>query len=564
MRKYLLEKKWIVFLFIIMVPLSCLASVLFALSFNPIIEAAIKRDQSSLVTSGIFALLFALSDLFFAYLVKLSSTKMLKESAISIKQDLFSKLVEQDISAAKNENSGNYLSVLTNDVNLVKENYFSNLLMIYRVIMSFVISLVAVIVVDYRIALVLLLVGLCSVILPKLLEKRLSQLQENHSKKLKKYLSSTKDFFEGLEVIKSFHIQKKVFSNHHKHNQETEIAGYKASMYTFSVGWVSMLFSSLMYVFTFVIGGYFVINGSMSVGLVVALSQLIGGVVAPIEQLPEYLAEYHSSKSIANQLKTILDKKNKEDEGIVPNVHPNHIHLKDVSYKYQEESNRLALNQVNVKFEYGKRYAIVGESGSGKTTLAKLILGFLPNYKGKICIGNENLDTISKTYLYQNVCYIHQNTFIFDDTLRNNITLYQEYRDEEVLSVLHKAGLSSFYDNLPEGLDTLLGENGSKCSGGERQRISIARSLIAESKFLILDEATSSLDNITAHEITNGILNLQDTSCILITHALNPSVLNRCDWIYVMKKGSLIEQGTFNDLLDYKTYFCNLYNYKTQ
>ena len=178
---------------------------------------------------------------------------------------------------------------------------------------------------------------------------------------------------------------------------------------------------------------------------------------------------------------------------------------------------------------------------------------------GEILINRNNINDLSANSIYNSISYIHQNTFLFDDTFRNNITLYNKYTDEEILNVIRLAGLSDLVEKLESGLDTHIGENGSFLSGGEKQRIGIARALICKSNFLILDEATSSLDNITAHNIINTILNLKNTGNIIITHNLNENLLKQCDCIYVLKNGLLLEEGSLEQLLNNKGYFSELY-----
>ncbi|MDU5111991.1 MAG: ABC transporter ATP-binding protein, partial [Clostridium sp.] len=344
-----------------------------------------------------------------------------------------------------------------------------------------------------------------------------------------------------------------------KLNKIREESGCKARKTVYLAGWISMLFSYAMYVITYVIGGYFAITGAISVGLVISLSQLIGGVVAPLEQVPAILAEINSTLKIRNKLEQIINKEVHEEKGQDLRDLPLEILIKNISFNYKN-SEVMALNNINMKFKEGKRYAIVGESGSGKSTIAKLLLNFYKYNNGEIKINDIEISKIDSSYLYKTIGYIHQNIFLFDDTLKNNITLYNKYSDEEIMDVIEASGLSEFIKRLPKGLNTSVGENGSIFSGGERQRIGIARALICKAKFLILDEATSSLDNITANEINNSVLSLQDTSTIVITHQLSYNLLSKCDYIYVMKNGRIIEEGNFEELIDNKLYFYNLCN----
>jgi len=472
--------------FILAVPISCLFSVKFALSFQPVIDAASIKNISSLKNAAIWCGTFAMLDCIFMLVVRFAKENLLRESYISLKGELFSNIINMDIDNFNKENGGNYISMLDNDVKLLSSTYFSNFLSIYIVIMSFIFSFIAVFYLNYIITIILLCVGFCSVMIPKLFEKKLAELQQKYSMSMQKYISWIKDFLDGFEVIKSFNIQKYVINSHEKYNSSTEYIGCSSRKFIYFVGWISTVFSSSMYVVTFVVGGYFAIVGKMTVGLVVSLSQLIGGVVAPLEQLPSILAEFHSSKKIVEKLQNIIEMDSINDEGIFPENEVSEISLKDVSFSYTGSKIK-ALKDVNIKLERGKKYAIVGESGSGKTTIAKMILRFYKPDYGNIKLNDYEIEELSSEYLYHSVSYMHQNTFLFDDIIKNNITLYHDYADAEIMTALKLSGLSDFLNKLPEGINTKIGENGIMCSGGERQRLGIARALICRTKFLILD-----------------------------------------------------------------------------
>jgi ATP-binding cassette, subfamily B, bacterial len=557
MQKYLFKNRIMMLLFIVVVPLSCYFSIKFALSFEPIINSAIDKSFDMLKMAAIWFSIYAVLDCIL--IVKYIRENILKEAYINAKKDLFSRIIKMNTEEFNEDNTGSYISILDNDVKLLGDSYFSNVLSMYSVIMSFIFSFVTVFFLNYTITILLIIVAICSIIIPKLLNKKLANLQENYSESMKKYTSQIKDFFEGFQVIKSFNVQDKVIRSHNQYNEIREQSGCDSRKTVYLAGWISMLFSIIMYVITYIAGGYFAITGVMSVGLVISLSQLIGGVVAPLEQLPAILAEINSTSKIRKKLQEIIEIKSLEEKGEVLDKLPSEISIRNISFSYNNSELKV-INNVNLNFKEYKKYAIVGESGSGKSTIAKLLLNFYKCNSGEIKFDDTEISKIDSSYLYKSIGYIHQNIFIFDDTLKNNITLYNDYKDEDIMRVIELSGLSEFVKRLPNGIYTNVGENGNTCSGGERQRIGIARALICRSKFLILDEATSSLDNITASQITNSVIELKDTSSIIITHKLNYNLLSKCDYIYVMKNGRVIEEGQLDQLIDNKLYFYNLYN----
>lgn len=217
------------------------------------------------------------------------------------------------------------------------------------------------------------------------------------------------------------------------------------------------------------------------------------------------------------------------------------------------------MDNINLTLEKNKKYAIVGESGSGKSTLIKLLMRYYNDYSGSILIDNNDLKSIYSSDLYKNISMIQQNVFMFDDSIKENIRLYSNHDDDDILKSCERAGLSKLINNLPNGIDSLVGENGNKLSGGEKQRIAIARALINNTQILILDESTSALDNETAYNLENSLLDLKDLTLVTVTHKLIKNILNKYDEIIVMKNGSVVEKGSFEYLLSQKGYFYSLY-----
>ncbi|WP_454055470.1 ATP-binding cassette domain-containing protein [Clostridium sp. Marseille-Q7071] len=224
------------------------------------------------------------------------------------------------------------------------------------------------------------------------------------------------------------------------------------------------------------------------------------------------------------------------------------------------EDERKVLDNITFTLKKGGKYTLVGKSGSGKSTLAKLLLKYYNDYEGTIAIDNNDIKDISFNSLYNNISIIQQDIFMFDASIRENITLFNNYSTDEIYNSIDKSGLKDFIDILPNKAESYIGENGSFISGGEKQRISIARSIIRNTPIIILDEATSSLDKETSYNIEKTLLDIEDLTVIFITHKLSEDLLNSCDEIIVMDDGKIVEEGTYLQLLKNRNYFYNLYN----
>lgn len=214
-------------------------------------------------------------------------------------------------------------------------------------------------------------------------------------------------------------------------------------------------------------------------------------------------------------------------------------------------------NNISIRFEAGKAYAIVGKSGSGKSSLLNLLMIPGLKYNGQILFDKTDIRNIPSETLYELISMIQQNVFIFNASIRDNVTMFQSFNQQEIESAIQRARLSNLLSERGEGY--LCGENGSGLSGGEKQRISIARSLLKRSTILLADEITSALDVQTAYQVTSDILDLRGITRIMVTHSMEKSLLQRYDGIVVLKDGYIEEVGRFDDLMERKGYFSALY-----
>lgn len=307
---------------------------------------------------------------------------------------------------------------------------------------------------------------------------------------------------------------------------------------------------------------YAVLKANLTVGAIVTVITLIGKSYQPIAIFNVEYVDYKLNKLA---IKRYIDFLNiKDDNNLtagkkLKKFSPS-VTFKHVAYKYPD-SKKVLINNLNLNIKAGEKLAIVGETGSGKSTIIKLIIGLLKDYQGEILISNENLGNINLNDLYDQITYISQESPIFDGTLRENIVFDKKVSDKEILKVLKLVSLEKFYQRLENDLDTELGEKGIKMSGGERQRVALARLFFENTNIVILDEATSAIDNITEKEVmTNIMKNLKEKTLIIITHRLE--TIKKVNQVLVLSNGEIKEAGTYQELLNKKDYFYNLVNSK--
>lgn len=318
------------------------------------------------------------------------------------------------------------------------------------------------------------------------------------------------------------------------------------------------VFALIVNILKVVVLGYAVLKSDLSVGAVVTVISLLGKAYEPIAIFNVEYVDYKLNKVTVNKYIELLDIKDDEalNSGLKLKELSGNVEFKNVSYSYNNEKN--IINNLSFKINKNSSVALVGESGSGKSTIIKLIMGLIKYYKGNILIDDKELSKLNLNSFYDNVTYVSQEAPIFDGTLRENLIFDKKIPDEEIIKVLNLVCLDKFYEKLENGLDTELGEKGVRMSGGERQRVALARLFFDDSKIIILDEATSAMDNITEKLVMENVVKqLDNKTLVVIAHRLE--TIKDVDKIYVLSDGIIQEEGKYNELLDKNGYFTKLY-----
>lgn len=303
---------------------------------------------------------------------------------------------------------------------------------------------------------------------------------------------------------------------------------------------------------TFLAGAYLARAGwGITPGVLLIFIDLTANVIGPLRDMPELLAARKAAIALIDKLAEALESNVRDDGVKIPDRLETGIEVSDVSFGYTPDVQ--VLHDVNVTFEAGKSCAIVGASGSGKSTLLHLLMAGSGDYSGEIRYDGQELRAVSCESLYEIASLIQQNVFVFNATIRDNITMFRDFPKSEVECAIKRAGLSELIEQ--RGENYLCGENGSGLSGGEKQRISIARSLLRNASILLVDEATAALDAQTARQVAGSILDLEHVTRIVVTHTLDASLLRRYDRILAMKNGTIVESGSFEDLMLRKGFF---------
>lgn len=513
-------------------------------------------SEFSLLQIGGFAILGLGLWILTAALEYVSKPKFISKAMRQYKNHVFEELSKKSISAFSGENTSLYLSALSNDANTIETGFLENIFRLIGDVMLFFGALAMMFWYSPTLTVVSVAVAFLPVLTSILAGNRMAAAEEVVSERNGSFMATLKDSLSGFSVIKSFRAEKAIcqqFAQNVKSVADAKCHRDRITIVIQSLGNVAAIIAQFC---VFFVGAWLAMTGrGASAGVVIAFVQMMNYVLNPIGSVPQILAKRKAAFALIDKLALALNENVRDEGEHIPQTLHDGIDLENVTFSYDGEKN--ALENVSVMFEAGKSYAIVGGSGSGKSTLLSLLMAGYSNYDGAIRYDGKELRNISSESLYELVSIIQQNVFVFNNSVRDNVTMFHAFEDAAVDQALTLSGLNEFIAR--RGTDELCGENGCNLSGGEKQRISIARSLLRKSSVLLMDEATAALDAQTAFRVISSILNLDGLTRIVVTHALDENVLKRYDKILTMKAGRIVESGTYDELMAKKGYFYSLY-----
>lgn len=549
------------------IPIFCLAvfAALAAGSLNLILSWIIQQLMDTaagksgalsfrtllLISAGFVLLCAGLSLLNYA-----SQPRFLERAMRQYKDFAFKKLIGKSISSFRDESAAGYLSALTNDAASIETNYLAQMLAMITKAVTFIGALL--LMCRYSLLMTAIAAGLTvlPLIASLLTGNRLQAVESRVSERNGEFTAALSDCLAGFTVVKNFRAEREIFRLFAQSNKALEhekFTGRRIKMLVGMIGAVTGIFAQLG---VFIAGVYLSMKGgSMTPGAVVLFVNLMNFIISPIAELPGLLACRKAALGLVDKLAAALERSSSREGSETLNKLEHGIRLENVSFAY--EPGKTVLHGINAEFEAGRAYALVGGSGSGKSTLLNLLMAAETNYSGHILADGIELSDISTESLYGTMAAIQQNVFVFNASIKDNVSMFRDFPKTEMDEAIARAHLGALIRE--RGEDYLCGENGSGLSGGEKQRISIARSLLKKSSVLLADEVTAALDAQTAHRVSSDILDLQGITRIVVTHTLEESLLRRYDKIFVLRGGRIEEAGSFADLMANKGYFYALF-----
>ncbi|MDY6089448.1 MAG: ABC transporter ATP-binding protein [Eubacteriales bacterium] len=486
----------------------------------------------------------------------ISMPRYIERAMLQYKNFAFRKLTEKGISSFRDESTATYLSALTNDSTSIETDYLGQQMALISKVFTFAGALVMMLWYSPLLTAIAAGVTILPLIASLLTGSRIEAAERRVSDRNRSFTAALSDCLAGFSVVKSFKAEKEIFKLFAENNRALEGEKFSKRRIKTIVGMIGSVTGVIAQLGVFLVGSYFALSGyGLTPGVVIIFVNLMNFMISPIAELPGLLASRKAARGLIDKLATALES-NPVSEGTSELTHlESGIRLENVSFGYDDSKE--VLHGISAFFDAGKAYAVVGASGSGKSTMLNLLTAAAGNYRGNILIDNTELRSIASESLYELISVIQQNVFIFNASIRDNVTMFRSFPEQEIEDAISHAHLNALIAERGDGY--LCGENGKGLSGGEKQRISIARSLLKKSSVLLADEATASLDAQTAHQVASDILDLDGITRIVVTHGLEESLLRRYDGIVVLKDGRIEESGSFDELMERKGYFHALF-----
>lgn len=458
----------------------------------------------------------------------------MRDTILDVRKMAFSKIINMPFKQYTQKSKEVYLSNLINDVNTFENTFFISLLNYLINMTMYVLSIIFLIILDYKIAIGMFIYSLLLFALARLFTKKTTKLEQEISSTNENFTMTMANTFNGIEILKLNNIEDKFLKKSVTTINRLEKRKYEANVFSEVQREGIHILSAVVMVLVLVYLGYG-IQGAMTLaeaGLIFQLSNSSSRFL--IEAFP-LLNRIKASLSIYNKIAKPEESSVKIGSGTSEFNLDKNIKLSDVSFSYD---NKPVIHKASFTIEKGKKYLIKGVSGAGKSTLMNLLAMTYDDYDGSITVDGVDYRDINEKSFHEKVAFIYQDVFLFEDTIKNNITLYRDIPEEQITYAVKVCGLDAVIDDRKGGIEERLAENGKNLSGGQRQRISIARAIAKNAQILFVDEGTSSLNEELGKEIEKLFLQL-DNTVIAISHRYYEGVTENYDYVLEIKNGSV-------------------------
>ncbi len=562
--KYLLQYKWFIALAIILSGttniLSLVGPMLSGFAVDAIGTSIGDVDFNKVFFYCILMIIiYALASIT-AYLLSVVMLYITRNVVYNMRKDVFAHLMELPVGYFDMNPSGDIISKISYDIDTVNTILSSDLVQILASVITVVGSLVMMIIISPPLVLVFVVTVPMAIFFTKKLTKITRPLFRQRSKKLGELNGIIEEMLSGQKTLRAYGQQENTIKKFQKKNIEAVDAYYKADYMGSMVGPTVNLISNISLSLVTVCGAILYLFGHMTLGNISSFVLYSRKFSGPINEAAIIMSELQSAIAAAERVFRLIDElpevPDKDCAKILDDIYGN-VEIKNVSFGYVE--GKEIIHNLSLEAPQGKLIAIVGPTGAGKTTLINLLMRFYDVTDGSITVDGHDVKDVTRESLRKSYAMVLQDTWLFHGTIKENIAYGKEDATmEDIIRVAKAAKIHSYIMKLPNGYDTVLSDDGTNISKGQKQLITIARAMLLDAKMLILDEATSNVDTRTEIQIQEAMRTLmEDKTCFIIAHRL--STIKNADLILVVKDGEIIEMGNHKTLLEQKGFYSQLY-----
>lgn len=547
MLTYLKQNKGLLCFTIVCHVIGSLGFVLIAILLQKVMDIVMIGDMHAFMYMMFVSVIYVVGLGIFLFLQSLFTKKIICKITYTLRKDMFQGIIKQSIGDFTKQQTADYLSAIQNDVKIIEDNYLIPLFEILQYVVIFLGSLIVMIYFDVIVTICVVIAILCMLIIPSLFGAMLEKHQHCYSEHLSLFMKNVKDALSGFEVLKAYTMTSYMVTRFQKQNQKVMQAKYQVDTWMSVNEGLSMTLTFAVQIFVVLLSAYFIMIGRIQAGALLGLIQASSNLANPLLMIFSNVPKVRSVEPIIDKIKKYTNYINTEFCGEETPTFEKEIIFNHVYFSYQD--NQPVLQDICLFIQPGKKYAVVGKSGCGKSTLIKLLAGYYTDYTGTISYDHQALSNLDCTQVSALSSIIHQNVYMFDESIQDNICLHETYAKEAMQDAIESSGLDDFLEQVNGGLSYQLQENGTNLSGGQKQRIAVARALIRQKPLLILDEGTSAIDMQTANDIEERLLKKESLTLITITHAMKPELFACYDQIIYMEDGYIIEMDSFHNLM---------------
>lgn len=536
MKELLLKRKKAFILYVIACFLPVIDQLSHSLGFALIVGSIEKGSIEYFIKVMILIVILTIAGNLLYVLSRFMRIRYMRDTILDVRINAFESILKNSYKNFSKKSKDVYVSNLVNDINIFENQFFLKLInLIFRGSL-YVISVIILFFLDYKFGIGIFAISILIFLMSKKFENKTVKLQEEVSENNEKFTVDISNTFSGLEILKLNNIEEKFLNKTLKAVDKVERKKFHYSVFLEGQRSLTSFLGMVVFIGMLIYLLNLMFNGE-SFTKVAFMIQIAGGCIWPISQVLPAFNEVKASANIYKKITTCEEAGQSSEERSNDFKLNSSIEVKDLKFSYEGKE---IFKGTNFKIESGRKYLLKGASGAGKSTLIKLLSMTYDDYEGEILLDGVNYRTIKEDSFNDNISFIYQDVFLFEDTIFNNISLFKEIDEKKVLDAAKKAGLSEFLEKRELGMQDMLMENGKNLSGGERQRISIARAIVKDANILFVDEGTSSLNEELGRAVEDTIMSL-DSTVIAISHRYYEGITEKYDYVIELKEGIITQ-----------------------